>query len=124
MAHQVLLVDDEPALLKSLAPFLQGAGFQVLAAANAEEALQLLQANQVDSIVCDLRMPGLNGFEFYRVVRQNPEWQAVPFVYLTGASDDPELRRDVGSSRFLTKPFDPDELVSILVDAQPKDPPV
>jgi DNA-binding response OmpR family regulator len=117
--QRVLLVDDEPALLSSLTPFLTGAGFHVLAAGNADDALRLLRTNEVDSIVCDLRMPGLNGFEFHGVVRKNADWQSIPFVFLTGASDEPGLRQRQHGCRFLIKPFDPDELVAILSNAQP-----
>jgi CheY-like chemotaxis protein len=114
--RQVLLVDDEPALLKSLAPFLEFAGHQVVTAADAQAALELLQSSRPDAIVCDLHLPGIDGFEFYRRVRQNREWRTIRFIFLTGAAQETGLRQSLQltDSRCLTKPLDPDDLLTIL----------
>jgi CheY-like chemotaxis protein len=123
MTQQVLLVDDEPALLNSLAPFLEEAGHRVVTAVNARAALELLQANRPDAIVCDLRMPGIGGLEFYRRVQHNPEWKTILFVFLTGAVEEADLNRDLDlqGSRTLTKPFDPEDLLAVLrEDQRPK----
>jgi CheY-like chemotaxis protein len=116
MHRYVLLVDDEPALLNSLAPFLEDAGHRVVTAGNATVALDLLHANRPDAIVCDLRMPGIGGLEFYRRVQQDPEWESILFVFLTGAVEEADLSRDLDlrGNRILTKPFDPEDLLAVL----------
>lgn len=116
MYHRVLLVDDEPILLKSLQPFLEDAGHQVLTATEAKSAFQILQSDRPDAIVCDVGMPGMDGLEFYARVRQNPQWCSIPFIFLTGGKSvlgstaSPQLRE----GRVLRKPFDVDDLLTLL----------
>ena len=116
MQRRVLLVDDEPALLKSLTPFLEYAGHQVVTAVDAHAALEALEVSQPDAIVCDLHLPGIDGFEFYRRVRQNREWRTIRFIFLTGAVEETGLRQSLRltDSRCLTKPLDPDDLIAVL----------
>jgi CheY-like chemotaxis protein len=118
MYEQILLVDDEPLFLTSLIPFLEDAGHQVLSAPSAELALVALRQDRPDAIICDVRMPGIDGFEFYRTVRQNPEWQAIPFVFLTGGVLQVSLEPgpDLEYTRTLRKPFDVEDLLTILKD--------
>jgi CheY-like chemotaxis protein len=118
MYEQILLVDDEPLFLTSLIPFLEDAGHQVLSAPSAELALVALRQNRPDAIICDLRMPGIDGFEFYRTVRQNPEWQTIPFVFLTGDMLEASLEPgpDLECTWILRKPFDVEDLLTILMD--------
>ncbi len=116
MTQQVLLIDDEPALLSILSAYLEDAGYQVLVATDGEAAMEVLQVHQPDAIVCDLHMPGMNGLEFCQKVRQNPGWQAISFTLLTGAMEDlsPHQQNDLGIDERLTKPFEPEDLLAIL----------
>jgi CheY-like chemotaxis protein len=116
MYRRVLLVDDEPILLKSLRPFLEDAGHLVLTATEAKSAFQILQSDRPDAIVCDVGMPGMDGIEFYFRVRQNPQWCGIPFIFLTGgrSTPDPSGRTPLAESRVLRKPFDVDDLLLLL----------
>jgi CheY-like chemotaxis protein len=116
MYRRVLLIDDEPVFLSSLTPFLEDAGYQVHTAQNAETALEALRENRPDAIVCDLRMPGVDGVEFYRQVQQNPEWRSIPFILLTGGLEEaPQLLGwELGMARTLRKPFDVEDLLALL----------
>ena len=116
MFRHVLIVDDEPTFLRSLALYLEDAGHRVQAVSDAGLALEGLHASLPDAIVCDLRMPGMGGLEFLTEVRKNPEWRQIPFILLTGAME-PSLvghPAEHGIYRTLGKPFDPEELLAIL----------
>ncbi|MCL7453550.1 MAG: response regulator [Anaerolineae bacterium] len=116
MYRRVLLVDDEPILLKSLRPFLEDAGHQVLTATEAGSAFQLLESDRPDAIVCDVGLPGMDGLEFFAKVRQNPQWRGIPFIFLTGGKSTPgsSTSRQPSGGRVLRKPFDVDDLLMLL----------
>jgi CheY-like chemotaxis protein len=116
MYRRVLLVDDEPVLLKSLRPFLEDAGHQVLTATEAGSAFEILESDRPDAIVCDVGLPGMDGLEFYARVRQNPRWRGIPFIFLTGgrSTSGPAPSRQLNEGKVLRKPFDVDDLLMLL----------
>jgi CheY-like chemotaxis protein len=119
MGRQILLVDDERALLSALGLYLEGAGYQILTTENAETALGILMLYRPDAIVCDLHMPGMNGFALFRKIRQNPELQTVRLILLTGTGESSDLDQgqDLRIDGYLAKPFEPEELLAILESA-------
>lgn len=106
-----MVVDDDPNILLLLQTRLASAGFQVLAAHNGQEALELLHAQTVDLILSDVRMPGLNGRELLQEVKSS--WPSVPVILLTAYGQIPEAVATVqqGAADYLTKPFDGRKLV-------------
>lgn len=105
----VLLVDDEPSLLRVLARCLKGPALEVLCATNADEALALLAQRPMDVIVSDIDMPGLSGFELLSIVRR--EHPGTVRMLLTGhATTDRALAaiNDGEVARFFAKPLEPD----------------
>ena len=116
MSKRVLLIDDEVALLQGLAPFLEDVGYEVLTATDAGAAMVVLRGQEPVAIVCDLRLPGVGGTEFYDAVQANPRWRKIPFVFVTGErkASVQTSRAGGGATRVLTKPFDPEDLVAIL----------
>jgi CheY-like chemotaxis protein len=121
VTRQVLLIDDEPALLSILSFYLEDAGYRVLEAADGQAAMEMLQSHRPDAIICDLHLPGMNGLEICRKVRQNPALQAIPFTLLTGTTKklDPRQQAGLGIDRYLIKPFEPEDLLAIL-ETDPK----
>ena len=114
----VLLVDDEPSLLRATREGLVERGFEVKAVEGAEAAIEAMDVLKPSIVVSDLVMPGTNGFEFFERLKLRAEYQAIPFVFLT-AVDDYHARkfgRDMGSAAYITKPVDLDELEHILRD--------
>jgi len=110
----VLVVDDDPAILQVLTARLEAAGFRVLAAASAEEALDLALERPPDLVVSDLRLPGLSGQELFLALhRRRP---GLPVVLLTahGTIADAVAMVKQGAADYLTKPFDGRELVAKL----------
>jgi DNA-binding response OmpR family regulator len=119
MCQRVLLVDDEPVLLNCLSLYIEDAGYQPLTALDAMAAFEVMQAEQPDVIVCDLRLPEIDGLRFRQKVRQHPKWQSIPFIMLTGFSEDsgfyPTL--ELGGERCLTKPFEPEDLLTAIAES-------
>ena len=116
MSKRLLVVDDEPNLLRAVAAILRGEGFEVSTARSGREALVAVAKNLPDLIVSDVRMPGMDGFELARRLRRAPNFALVPIIFLT-AKDETEDRVEgfrAGVDVYLTKPFEPDELVAVI----------
>jgi CheY-like chemotaxis protein len=119
-AMRILLVDDEPLLLKSFARYLGGVcGHEILCARSGGEALAQLEAEEaVDLIFCDLRMPDIDGVEVHREIRENqPEWRG-RFIFLTGGVADEATENYVQNSgaMILCKPVRQAAFDKILAD--------
>lgn len=113
---RVLLVDDEPAIRKVIERMLEAEGYEVLHAGDGAEALELAWREPVDTIVLDMRMPGMSGLEVCRQLRADPRTEHTPVVFVTGMADR-QFRRDAlhaGATDFLAKPFDEIELLARL----------
>lgn len=116
-ATLVMVVDDDPAILKLIELTLSAAGFSILAFENARDALaELDEGLRPDVIVSDVSMPGLDGFEFYKRVRTFGELHAVPFLFLTAMEDRSYVRQGMtlGADDYLTKPFERQELIDAV----------
>lgn len=90
--------------------------FKVHTAANGHGAIDYLAKFPVDLIVCDIMMPQMSGFELHQYLRSRPEFSHIPFVFLTALSGDEDLEKghESGADDYVTKPFDPKQLVSII----------
>lgn len=116
MAKRLLIVDDEPRLLRAVAVTLSKEGFDVTTARSGAEALVRINEAIPDLVVSDVRMPGLDGHQLASSLRSHPRTELVPIVFLT-AKDDRKDRLAglrVGVDAYLTKPFDPEELVAVI----------
>ncbi|MBD2101574.1 response regulator transcription factor [Leptolyngbya sp. FACHB-261] len=116
MAAHILLVDDEPGLREAVQAYLEDSGFSVATASNAKEGLQLLEQSPPDLVISDIMMPQVDGYQFLRQVRDIPRFRSLPFVFLTarGMTSDRIQGYQAGCDDYLSKPFDPDELVAIV----------
>ncbi len=108
----ILLVDDEEAITRTLAPFLQRAGFAVTVAGNGEDALQQLSKLHPDLVILDVLMPRLDGRSVLRHLRQNNDWTPVILLTQVGESVERAMALEEGADDYLNKPFDPHELVA------------
>lgn len=108
----ILTVEDEPLVRMLIVQALEDAGHTVLEASDGEAALQMLsQAPELDLIVTDVRMPRLGGYELAQAVRLARPQTA--FVFMTGYSKE-QLPGELTGARIMQKPFDPDELVTVI----------
>ena len=114
MSQLILIVEDEPSIAELISINLTHAGFSVLRALQADEALQLLRNTKPDLVILDWMMPGKSGVQFARELRSNPSTQAIPILMLTakGEEADKVLGLDAGADDYVTKPFSPKELVA------------
>jgi two-component system KDP operon response regulator KdpE len=107
----ILIVDDEPAIVRLVRAKLQADGYAVLAASRGAEAISLLEENRPDLVILDLMMPEMNGFETLRRIRT---WNHVPVIMLTARASDADKLKGLegGADDYVTKPFNPDELAA------------
>lgn len=111
-SSRILVVDDEPPIRRFLRSGLTAQGFHVLEAEDGASALAALRRNAIDIMVLDLGLPGIDGYEVIRNLRENGS--AIPIVILSARSDEAGKVRalDMGADDFVTKPFGMDELLA------------
>jgi len=105
----ILVVDDDPSILSTLAEFLQMEGYVVETAVNGAEALDCIDRTAPSIILLDMRMPVLDGWGFVRALRERG--QSMPLVVMTAARDAHQWASEVGAAAYLAKPFN---LVDVL----------
>lgn len=103
---KILVVEDSPTLRHATSTYIRNAGHEPVIAKCGEEALQVVDANPVDLIIMDVEMPGLDGFETTRLIREWLGEHWVPIIFVTGHSDDDSLRIGIeaGGDDYLIKP--------------------
>ena len=104
MAKKILLVDDEPLIIKGLKYYLEQEGYEILAAADGEEALRLFFENNVDLVLLDVMLPKLDGIQVCQRIRESSN---VPIIMLTAKGEDMDkiLGLEYGADDYMTKPF-------------------
>src|SRR5829696_8590947 len=107
----IMVVDDEPPIVRLVRAKLQADGYAVVTASRGEEALKLLEDERPDLIVLDLMMPGMDGFETLRHIREQGQ---TPVIMLTARAGDADKLKGLegGADDYVTKPFNPDELAA------------
>jgi DNA-binding NarL/FixJ family response regulator len=115
MSGHILLVDDEPGLREAVQAYLEDSGFVVQVANNARDAWQMLEQTTPDLVISDIMMPQVSGYEFLKQMREDVRFLNLPVVFLTakGMTKDRIEGYNAGCDAYLSKPFDPDELVAI-----------
>jgi class 3 adenylate cyclase len=109
----VLVVDDVPQNIRLLEAVLSPRGYEVLTAGSGEAALQKLAERPPDLVLLDILMPGMDGYEVCRRIRQDPATAFLPVVMITASGDQEKLRAlESGADDFVTKPFDQSELLA------------
>jgi DNA-binding response OmpR family regulator len=111
-AAKLLVVDDDGALRRMVRYILLGEGYSVAAVAGGEQALDLLRREEVDLIVLDVTMPGMDGYELCRTLRERRIMVPVLFLSARQHVDDTVAGFDAGGDDFLVKPFAPQELTA------------
>ena len=116
LSKRLLIVDDEPNLLRAVAACLRGEGYEVDAARSGDEALVRVAQRLPDLIVSDIRMPRMDGYALARQLRANPRTDLIPIVFLTAKDESSERIAGIrsGVDAYLTKPFEPDELIAVI----------
>jgi two-component system alkaline phosphatase synthesis response regulator PhoP len=111
MAQTILVVDDEPEIVKLVRAYLEAAAYRVLTARNGREGLLVAQREKPHLIILDLTMPEMDGLEFTRRLRQKKN---TPIIMLTARVDETDriIGLELGADDYVTKPFSPREIVA------------
>jgi len=111
MASTILIIDDDAKLNKLLTEFLGDFGFNILSATHPQDGLKKLKHKSPDLVILDVMLPGMDGFEVCKTIRQN---SAVPIIMLTARGElmDKVVGLELGADDYLPKPFEPRELVA------------
>jgi DNA-binding response OmpR family regulator len=115
MGKKVLIVDDEPQIVRVLRGYLESAGFEVLTAYSGHEALSALGRASVDLVVLDLNMPDMDGLDVARSIRRSPSRTTdVPIIMVTARVEETDrlIGLELGADDYVTKPFSPREVVA------------
>jgi DNA-binding NarL/FixJ family response regulator len=117
-AGNILLVDDEPGLREAVQAYLEDSGFKVRPASNAKEGWDLLQQEMPDVLISDIMMPQVDGYAFLAQVREDIRFKGLPVLFLTarGMTSDRIQGYNAGCDAYLSKPFDPEELVAVVTN--------
>lgn len=113
---KVLIIDDDPAALRSIAGTLRINDFQTIETDCGEAGVDSARTKNPDLIVCDVSMPGVSGYEVLSELRKDPRTAIIPFIFISGKRDEELVRQGMGlgADDYLLKPFTPDQLVGSI----------
>ena len=111
-ARRILVADDNANIRKVVRMGFESLGYEVLAAENGVQALELVRAERPDLVILDVMMPGKSGYDVCAEMKGDPELRAIPVVMLTAKNleEDQYWGRELGADEYITKPYDPEEL--------------
>jgi putative two-component system response regulator len=114
---RILVVESETSVAMTMVSLLTRAGCEVQSAWNVERALQLAQGGSFDLITLDVTMPGMNGFELCRRLKQNAHLRETPVVFVSGLLDETHRQRafEAGAVDFIVKPFEATDFIYRII---------
>jgi DNA-binding NarL/FixJ family response regulator len=113
---KILIIEDEPEMLRNMVTILKMEGYQALSAFNGRTGLEVAVAERPDLILCDVMMPELDGHGVLQGLRASSETAGIPFVFLTARGEKSDIRvgMNLGADDYLAKPIDADELLTTI----------
>ncbi len=116
MAKKVLLVDDEPHLVKAMEARLKAGGYEVTCAYDGQEGIDKARQDKPDCVILDHMMPKMDGLQVLRAIKEDEALRHIPLVMLTasGKADQIQAGMNQGFDAYITKPFKPEVLLGIL----------
>lgn len=114
--QKILIIDDAEFILESTSTLLRFEGYEVYTASDGKTGIQTALEVKPDLILCDISMPGIDGFQVLSKIRETPEIATVPFIFLTAFTEKQNMRlgMEKGADDYLVKPYTRDELISAL----------
>jgi two-component system alkaline phosphatase synthesis response regulator PhoP len=114
MSERILVVDDDPQIVRLLRAYLEQDGFRVLVAYAGSEAMRLLRSERPDLVLLDLMLPERDGWDITRIVRNDPVLAQTPIIMLTARVEDEDkiVGLDLGADDYVAKPFNPREVLA------------
>ena len=119
---RILVADDDPVILRLVEVNLGLEGFEVDTAARGEEALTLARERHPDLIILDVMMPGMTGWDVAEQLREDEATSTIPVIFLSARAQEEDRRRgqSLGVAAYITKPFDPGDLIEIISKHVPR----
>ena len=116
MPKTILIADDDPTIIKLLQVNLEMEGYTVVCAYDGQDAVEKAQAHPPDLVLLDIMMPRMDGWAAREALAAIPELKDTPVIFLSARAQQADLRRgyEAGVSEYVTKPFDPTELLDII----------
>jgi CheY-like chemotaxis protein len=111
MPKKILIIDDDPVIVKYLQAVFSDNGYLTCTASSTTEGLEVVRKELPDLITLDLQMPGEWGPRFYRKLRKAPDLKDIPVIVISGIDGDHAIK---GAVAFVSKPFDPEKIVGIV----------
>jgi CheY-like chemotaxis protein len=113
---RILIADDDPVILRLIQVNLELEGYEVLTANNGEEAVQVANAEHPDLVILDIMMPRLDGYQACEQLKATESTREIPVIFLSAKAQqgDIEKGQSFGVAAYLTKPFDPTELLEVV----------
>jgi DNA-binding response OmpR family regulator len=110
----ILLIEDNNLVRENLSEFLELSGYEILSTDNGEEGIALAKGYKPDLILCDVLMPGMNGYEVLQNLLASPETNTIPFIFSTSNSEKVDYSEGMklGADDYMVKPFDMDTLLT------------
>jgi CheY-like chemotaxis protein len=108
----ILIVDDDPGILEAAQIVLEDAGFNVIPKANGRETIDTLLNNQIDLVLLDVLLSGIDGRDIARSIKDHPQVSHTPIVLMSAHLDAQSDTKSVGAEAFLAKPFNIDDLIA------------
>src|SRR5688572_2081509 len=112
----ILVIEDNEDIRENVAEILTLADYNVLTAPNGKEGIDSARKNIPDLIICDIMMPGVDGYGVLHVLNKEPQTQNIPFIFLTSKSERSDFRAamEMGADDYITKPFAGNELLNAI----------
>ncbi|MBS1705891.1 MAG: response regulator [Armatimonadetes bacterium] len=116
MPSKILVCDDERHIVRLIQVNLEKQGYQIVTAYDGKEGLEKIKAEKPDLVVLDVMMPYMDGFEVLKNLRREPSTESLPVIMLTAKAQDKDVFEGYhyGADMYLTKPFNPMELISFV----------
>lgn len=113
---KVLVVEDTPSEMKLMTLYLKDNGYQVISADNAKDGLNLVDKESPDVVITDVVMEGMNGFEFCRTLKKNPDTAKIPVIACTSRDQDLDKLwgKKQGVDVYVTKPYSQDDIIKAV----------
>lgn len=116
MKKKILIIEDYAHIVEVLRVRLENAGYEILSAFDGQEGLRCAREEQPDLIILDVMLPKMNGYKLCRLLKFDKKYQHIPIFMLTSRRkhSDRELGEKTGADEYLTKPYEPKELVRLI----------
>ncbi len=114
MSKKILVIDDDPTLIKVVKPFLESQDYEVHVAVDGQEGIDEIKKQSPDLIVLDVQMPKMNGYTFVFELKKVPQGSSIPIIVLTSKEGMAEIFKVEGVKEYIVKPFKPEILLAAI----------